>query len=231
MYGNPPVFLHPVSNREDLLLTISIWDDDTGDPINLSATVTASGMSFTAFGWEVITGPSSTFYPGQLTVPAPPIGNELSALTIPLGAGLGNFIKPGQPVKIADDATGLNYMLGIITSYDNVNGTLVCQIGNSFQFEIRSEAPRNASGYGSYGGYTPYYGAGTINETNPLIKAALGTGLTIVDLGVIQILILESTMRRLHLTTYGAYMTMFDGTNTRQVLIANLPVLYGGVTI
>ena len=229
MYGNPPIFLAPASNREDLVRNVAIWDDDTGDPINLSYTVTQSGLPFSGNSWTVISGPVATTYNGPITIPAPPIGNELLAFTIPIGAGLGVFMVPGQPVKIVDPS-GLNYMLGIITSYDNVKGILVAQIGNSFQFEIRSEAPRNAGGWGGYGGYTPYYGAGTINETNPLIKAALGTGLMIVDLGVIQILIPETTMRRLHLTTYGAYMTMFDGTNTRQVLIANLPVLYGGVT-
>ena len=228
MYGNPPIFLAPTSNREDLLRTLAIWDDDTLEPINLSWTVTASGLPFTGSVWSVISGPATTAYNGTITIPTPPIGAELLAFTIPLGAGLGAFYVPGQPVKIVDPS-GLNYMLGTITSYDNNIGTLVMQIGNSFQFEIRSEAPRNAGGWGGWGGYTPYYGAGTINETNPLIKASLGNGLMIVELGVIQILIPETTMRRLHLTTYGAYMTMFDGTNTRQVMIANLPVLYGGV--
>lgn len=227
MYGHPPIFLEPTSNREDLLRTISIWDDDTGDPINLSYTVTASGLPFSGTTWSIISGEIAIDYIGPLTIPAPPIGNELSAFTIPIGIDFDGLLVPGNPVKI-QDPTGTNYMLGTITSYNNTNGILVSQIGNTFQFEIRRQAPRN--GDIMWGGYTPWANFGTLDNEGPLIMAALGTGLTIVDIGVLQILIPELTMRKLQLTTYGAYLTMTDGVSVRQVMIANLPVLYGGVT-
>ena len=43
MYASP-ILLPQFSNREDLLLPVSIFDDDTGQPINLSGT-TGSGTT------------------------------------------------------------------------------------------------------------------------------------------------------------------------------------------
>lgn len=223
MYENQPVLLSPRSNREDFLLPVSIFDDDTGQPINLSYTVTASGFAFTGNNWTILVGNASVFYGGTLTIPVPPINNELSAVNIAFTAG--QNILPGAPLKVVD-ATGNNYMLGTVTSYNNSTGALVCQFGNTFQFEIRRGAPRNDGS-----GYVPWYDFGTPGDIGPIIKAALGTGVTIIDIGVLQVLILEINLRgRLHLGTYHAYLTMFDGTNTRQVFTANLPILYGGVT-
>jgi hypothetical protein len=221
MYGNPPIFLPPTSNREDLLISCSIYDDDTGDPVNLSATATASGMAFTGTSWQVTSGAVSAPFTGSLTIPVPPIGNELSALT--LAPVIGAF-TPGNAVKIADP-TGNNYMLGTVTSYVPATGAMVVQVGSTFQFEIRRGAPRNDGS-----GYVPYYDFGTPDAAAPLIKAALGTGVTIIDIGFLQILIPEITVRQLWLGTYDAYLSMFDGVATRQVFIAKLPVLYGGVT-
>lgn len=224
MYGNPPIFLSPRSNREDFLESISIFDDDTGDPVNLSNTVTASGLAFSGTVWAVSIGGTTLFITllSPLTIPVPPIGNQLAAFTFTFYTG--QFIVPGQPIKIADP-TGLNYMLGTVTSYNSNTGTLVSQIGNTFQFEIRRGPPRNDGS-----GYVPWYDFGTPGDIGAVIRASLGNGVMITDLGYLQVLIPEVTFRRLHLGTYHASMTMFDGTNTRQVFIANLPVLYGGVT-
>lgn len=221
MYGNPPIFLPPVSNREDLLLSISIFDDDTGQPVNLSGCVTASGLPFTASFWTVTSGSVGANYLNSITIPVPPIGNELEAFTL---VGIVGAFVAGQPVKIVD-ISGNNYMLGLITSYTASTQTMVIQIGSTFQFEIRRGAPRNDGT-----GYVPWYDFGTPDELGLLISAALGTGITITDIGYLQILIPESTFRRLHLGTFTAAMTMFDGTNTRQVFIGKLPVLYGSVT-
>lgn len=223
MYGNSPIFLSPVSNREDFLLSISIFDDDTGDPVNLSNTVTISGLPFTGSNWTVIDGPIVTTSSTPITIPTPPIGNQLSALTLTVGIGLG-FI-PGDPVEIRGTNAPNNFMLGTVTSYTPSTGVLVCQIGSTFQFEIRRGSPRNDGS-----GYVPWYDFGTPGDIGAIIRASLGNGVMITDLGYLQVLIPESTFRRLHLGTYHASMTMFDGTNTRQVFIANLPVLYGGVT-
>jgi hypothetical protein len=226
MYGNPPLFLPPSSNREDLLLTFSIFDDDTGDPINLSGTVTAAGTPFTGNNWTISVGAISQTYTGVLIIPAPPINNELSAVNIAFLVG--QNIKPGAPVKIADPS-GQNYMLGFVTSYNPQTGAMVVQIGNTFQFEIRRQAPRDNDMM--WGGYWPFGGTGVVNNEGPLIRAGLGTGVTIIDVGYIQVLIPEAQLRSiLYLATFGAYMTMSDSINTRQVFIANLPVLYGGVT-
>ena len=222
MYQNQPVLLPPVSNREDLLISVSIFDDDTGDPINLSSTVTASGMPFSGSNWVVTDGPIATTSATPLTIPTPPIQDELAALTLTVGTNLA--IVPGDSVKIADP-TGVNWMVGTVTSYTASSGTLVCQIGCTFQFEIRRGPPRNDGS-----GYVPWYDFGTPDEIGPLLSAALGTGVTITDIGYLQVLIPEPTFRKLAIGTFTANLTLFDGVATRQVFIANLPVLYGGVT-
>lgn len=135
--------LDPVSNREDLLLTLSMFDDDLGQPIDM-----------VALGW-------------------------------------------------------------------------------TFQFEIRDAGPRDV-----LDGYLPYYTGGTIDTQAPFITASLtgdnvSTGtITIVDIGFLQVFVPETLMRGLALgpRTYLCSMTCFDGTNTRQLFIGRLQVLYGGVT-
>jgi len=222
MYGNAPILLDPRTNREDFLLSVSIFDDDTGLPVNLANTATASGNAFTGALWTVTDGVISTTSTTSITIPTFPIGNQLSALSLTVGLGLG--IVQGDAVKIAD-ATGLNYMLGTVTSYTPSNGLLVCQIGSTFQFEIRRGPPRNDGS-----GYLPWYDFGTPDQLGPLLSASLGNGILITDLGYMQILIKEAQFRQLGLGTFSADLTMFDGVNTKQVFIANLPVLYGGVT-
>jgi hypothetical protein len=223
VYHNQPVLLPPVSNREDLLISVSMYDDDTGNPINLSNSGTASGAPFSGSSWNVFFGPIVTTSTTPLTIPTPPIGSELSALTLTVGTSLA--IVPGNAVQISDP-TGGNWMAGTVTSYTASSGTLVCQIGCTFQFEIRRGPPRNDGS-----GYVPWYDFGTPDEIGPLLSAALGTGVTITDLGYLQILIPESVFRKLNIGTFSANLTAFDGVATRQVFIANLPVLYGGVTI
>jgi hypothetical protein len=223
MYNNQPVLLPQVSNREDLLISVSIFDDDTGNPVDLDGCTTASGNAFTAAAWTVTDGTISTTSATSFTIPALPIGNQLSALNIVVGAGLG--ILQGDPIKIADTLTGLNFVLGTVTSYTPTNGQLVVQVGNTFQFEIRKGAPRNDGS-----GYLPWYDFGTPDQEGPLLSASLGNGVMITDLGYLQILIPESKFRQLNPTTYSAALTIFDGVNTRQVFLANLPVLYGNVT-
>jgi hypothetical protein len=222
MYGNPPIFLPQVSNREDLLLTVSIFDDDTGAPVNLSNTMTASGNAFSGALWTVTDGTIVTSSTTPLTIPVPPIGGQLQAVSLTVTPGLG--ILQGDPIRIAD-ATGNNWMVGVVSTYATATGALVCQIGSSLQFEIRRGPPRNDGS-----GYIPWYDFGTPDAQGPLVKAALGTGISIIDLGFLQIFIPEATFRRLNIGTFTGAMTMFDGSSTRQVFIASIPVLYGSVT-
>jgi hypothetical protein len=224
VYVNP-VLLPQFSNREDLLVTLSIYDDDLNVPVNLSGVTLApanpNGLTGTA--WTVTDGAISTTSSTQLTIPAYPIGSQLTALALTAGTGLG--ILPGDPITIADTATGLNSMAGYVTSYSSGTGALVCQIGISLQFEIRRGGPRNPGT-----GYEAWYDFGTPTMAGPLIAAALGTGITMIGTGFIQILIPEATFKTLSSGTYTAALTMTDSVNTRQLFIAKLPVLSGGVT-
>lgn len=134
------ILLPPVTNREDLYLPISVFDDDLGQPINM-----------VALGW-------------------------------------------------------------------------------TFQFEIRRGGPKNTGS-----GYIPWYDFGTPDDLGPLITATLnapaGAGTIIIDdVGYMHVWIPESVMKTLSSGTYQVAMTAFDGTYTRQLFVARLPVLYGGVT-
>lgn len=242
MYQNP-VLLPQFSNREDFLLTIGLWDDlsynsQTGlyQPISLSGTSLVGGPggpAFTGNNWTVTDGAIATSSTTQITIPTFPIGNQLSALALTVGTNLG--ILPGDPITIAD-ASGQNTMTGYVTSYTAANGALVCQIGCTFQFEIRIAGPHNDSS-----GYVPWYDMGSYPDYGPLLQASLGNGITIVDVGVIQIFIPETQFRKLGNTgassipmdwggTYRCGLTATDSVNTRQLFIARLPVLSGGVT-
>jgi hypothetical protein len=230
MYLNR-VFLPQVTNREDLLLTVSLFDDDTGAPIKLDGCVTANGQAFTSSSWTVQDGANIAASATTITIPAFPIGNQVSPLALTVATGLG-FLA-GDPVTIKDQATGLNSMTGYITSYNKNNGALVCQIGLTYQFEIRRGGPRNVGA-----GYIPWYDFGTPDDIGPLLTVALGSGITVIDVGVLQIRIPEITFRTLAdntnvSATTGTFklgMTMTDSIDTRQLFLADLPVLYGGVT-
>jgi hypothetical protein len=223
MYANPAL-LQPRSNREDFIETIGLYDDDTFAPINLTGTATASGQAFTSAAWNVTDGAIATASATSITIPAFPVGAQLSALALTVGAGLG--ILPGDPIKIADTATGLNTMAGYVVSYAAATGALVCQIGWTYQFEIRKLPPNWTPGTD----YTSFYDFGT-SSPSPVLSASLAAGtIQVIDMGVIQILIPEKTFRTLSSGTYGASLTMTDGVNTRQVFIGRLPVLHGGVS-
>jgi len=128
-------------------------------------------------------------------------------------------------------------MIGYVTGYTNSTGTLVCQIGYSFQFEIRSDAPTGASA-----GYRPYFDWGSPNDQGAILIAALGTGISIIDIGYLQIFIPEITFKTIldqpynsmsntFSRTFMASMTITDTINTRQLFIGRLPILFGGVTL
>jgi hypothetical protein len=230
MYVNR-AFLSQVTNREDLLLSLSLFDDDTGQPIKLDGCTTANGLPFTASAWTVTDGTIVTTSATQLTIPVFPIGSQVSALALTVGTGLA--INAGDPVTIKDTATGLNSMTGYVVSYASATGALVCQVGLTFQFEIRRGGPRN---YG--GGFVPWFDFGTPDDLGPLISASLGNGITVIDVGYVQIFIPEAQFKTLGSGTFSgsttgtlnAAMTMTDSVSTRQIFLAELPVLYGGVT-
>jgi len=157
-------------------------------------------------------------------VPVFPIFSA-AQLALVLTVGVNLSIVGGDPIVIKDTATGLNTMAGYVSSYSPSTGMLIVQIGISFLFEIRRAAPRNDGS-----GYVPWYDFGTPNECGPLLKATNGAGISIIDIGVIQILIPAATMQQLSGGTYQTGLIMTDGANTRQVSIGPLPIFQGGVS-
>ena len=224
MYINPVLFPQ-VSNREDLLRTVALFDDDTGEAIDVSGRVLATPGDFTSANWWVTTGAIVTASVTQLTIPDYPIGDQLQAVALTVAPGLA--IAAGSPVTIADAATGLNTMTGYVTSYAPATGALVAQIGCAFEFEIRGQY--NTREYD--GGYGPSSYIGTDACETPLISAQLGNGLTLVDLGKVEIRIPAATMSKLRYRTYQIGMSAYDGYDSRQLFIGKLPVLAGGTRL
>ncbi len=217
------ILLPETSNREDLLLTVAIFDDDTGQAIDLSGRKLALPGDFTAQSWTVVCGNVATASVSSITIKDYPFGNEMQA--IPLTVGTNLAIAAGSPVTISD-ITGLNTLTGYVTSYAPATGAMVVQIGDAFDFEIRGK--RNHEFDGGYGYSSSEIG--TIGEGNPIIQAQLGNGITVIDVGVIQIRIPASTMQKLRHKTYDVGMVMTDSQDTRQVFLGVLPMLYGGVS-
>ena len=216
-----PVQFPPFSNREDFLATVSLFDDDTGDPVRLDGTTTVGGMPYTGAVWNVTDGNILTQSNNLITIPTYPIGAQVSQLSLTVGMGF--EFQPGDPVVIADP-TGQNTLTGYVISYVGVTGLLTVQIGCLFDFEIRRHGPRYDGS-----GYIPWYDFGVPDEYGPLLRATLGNGITFIDVGVIQIMIPAAFFQKLHAGTYTAAMTVTDSVNTRQMFIGNLPVAWGGV--
>ncbi len=231
--------LPPFTNREDYLLTIGIFDDDTLEPIDLSGiTLANNGASFTAAAWTVTDGGIVTASATQITIPTFPVTGSNNLTALPLNVAPGLAIKAGDPISIADTATGQNVLNGFVVSYAANTGALVVQIGWTFQFEIRRGGPRNQGS-----GYDVWWDWGIPDDLGALLTASFANGnLSLVDLNIVQILIPESTVKTLGSTgvfagaqgdapgTYKVGMTGTDSVNTRQLLTASQPFYYGGVT-
>jgi hypothetical protein len=220
-----PLSLPVFTNREDLLITGSIADDFTGSFINLNGITLAFASGFTGSAWTVTDGLISTSSVTSITIPGFPSGNQLSSLLLTVGVGLNILV--GDPIVITDTPTGLNTMTGYVISYTPSNGALNVQIGFTFEFEIR----RRRDQQWTDSGYTTWYDIGVEPDFGPLLSASLGTGITVTDVGFYQILIPESKVKTL--TSGGTYMaslTITDSVNTRQIFLAELPILKGGVT-
>lgn len=216
-----PTLLPAISNREDLLLTCSLFDDDTGDGLDVSGRTLAASGDFTAASWTVTDGSITTTSATSLTIKDYPFGNEMQAVALTVGAGLN--ILAGDFVKIAD-ATGKNTMTGYVTSYASATGALVVQVGSAFDFEIRGQ------GCDDDDYWLPTNGEVGAYPDGPIIRGQLGSGILVVGTGIIQIRIAAATIQQLVRRTYNVGLTMFDGSDTRQIMIAKLPVLRGGVS-
>src|SRR5579872_653031 len=218
-----PVTLQPQTNREDFLRTVSLFDDDTGQAIDLSGRTLAAPGDFTAANWTVKSGATVTASVSAITIKDYPFGNEMQAIALVVGLNLG--ILAGDPVTISD-VTGLNTLTGYVVSYAPATGAMVVQIGVAFDVEIRSHYRHEFDGgFGSNSS-----GIGTVGDGGPIIQAQLGNGVTVIDVGVVQLRIPASTMQQLRHKTYQVAMVMYDGFDTRQVFVGTLPMLSGGVS-
>lgn len=110
----------------------------------------------------------------------------------------------------------------ILSLNDDDTGAAIDLSGLTFQLEIRNLQDGSTSQYN----ISSFYYA----SASPIITAALGTGLTVVDVGKLQIEILETKMRALNPGTYQVACTCTDGTKTRQLFVGRLPIIDGGVT-
>ena len=224
-----PVLLAPQSNRENFSRTVSLFDDDTGEAIDVSGRTLAAPGDFTAANWVVTCGAVMTASVSQLTVKDYPIGNEMQALALTVGAGLA--IAARSPVTIADAATGKNTMTGYVQSYAPSTGKMVVQIGYSFLLEIRT-APQGGAGDGY--GSSSFIGSDDLGV--PILQASLGNGITVVDIGRLLVNIAANPAATLNTAklrhrTYNVGMTMFDGdADTRQIFVGRLPILNGYVS-
>lgn len=221
MYQWPTLFPEQ-TNREDFLKTVSFFDDDTGDALDLSGRTLAAPGDFTAAAWTVTVGNIVTASVTPLTIKDYPFGNEMQAIAPVVGLGLA--IAAGNPVTIAD-ATGKNTMTGYVISYAPATGAMVVQVGIAFVLEIRS--PRSNAFDGGYG-YSSS-DIGTYGDA-PIIQTQLGNGITVVGLGVVQVRIPASTMQKLHHRTYEVGMAMTDSQDTRQVLLGKQPIQGGQIS-
>ena len=233
MYYNYPVLLPAFSNREDFLLIAAIFDNDTNEAVNLASILKQSAGPYTASSWTVAVAGIYTSSNTTLTIPDYPIKDELSLLTLTVETGL--TIVTGDPVQIIDAINDQNQMIGYVLTYESATGVMTVQIGLTFQFEIRCQAPAGAAGLMGGSDYAPAYDYGGVTyspyDGPPVLTAGLGTGVSIIDIGYYQILIPESLTRRLTHKTYQAALTITNSVDTRQVFIGKLPELSGGVTI
>lgn len=219
MYAYPS-YLPAVSNREDLIFTVGVNDDDTGDAIEMSGISLAFPADFTGNAWTVTDGGILTNSTTQLTIPYFPIGNQFEAVALSVQQNLA--IAAGDPIRIADP-TGLNTMTGYVQSYVPSTGALVVQVGCTFLLTIRP-GRRHHDGYA-----TSWDLADAGPGWGDIINACLGNGIYIVGTGMLQVRIPAASMQRLRSRTYDVGMIMFDGQDTRELILGKLPVIAGVV--
>lgn len=229
-------YLPPFTNREDYLLTLSVFDDDTLLPIDLSGITLANNVGpFTSNAWTVTDGSINTTSTTSITIPTFPVTgtNNLTALSLTVGTGLA--IKPGDPIQIKDTATGTNILQGFVVSYASATGVLTVQMGWTFQFEIRRGGARNVGD-----GYQTWWDWGIPDDLGPILQANFSNGfLSLISNNVLQILIPASIVQTISGTsvfgsdqqpgTFKAAMIGTDSVNTRQFLLGNQAFYFGGV--
>ena len=218
-----PVQFPQITNRESWSQLIGIYDDDTGDAINLSNTggigtyaLWVVQVSTALYGVAILTTTSLS----SLT-----IANSVQNAVIATGLA----ILPGQYVSFLYQNDNTQFMTGVINSYNSTTGAIQFTVATvTIQLEIRRmrEGPH-------WDGYSDNFaGYGALVCDAPILAASIGNGISIVDTGIIQVYFSETSMRRLGRGVHSVAATLesADAIDVRQLFLGRLPVFDGRVT-
>lgn len=214
-----------ITNRESWSQLIGVYDDATGDPINLTNTAGqgtfanwAVQIAATLYGAALL----STISQSSLT-----IGNGTFAAVVPTGLA----ITPGQFVTFISQPSTTNWMQGQINTYDPDTGDITFTIATvAIELEIR-RVQRSGSDFRD-SGYGANYMLGSYDWDQPILSASIGNGIEIVDLGIFQVYFSETQFRSLGsgMHSVAATLASADGVDVRQLFLGRLPVFSGAVT-
>lgn len=223
MYA-PSTQFNQVTNRESFAQLVGVYDDETGDPINLTNTsgqgtfaIWAVQIAATLFGATLL----ATTSVSSLT-----IGNGTFDATVPPDLA----ITSGQFVTFIAPST-TNFMQGVVNSYDPTTGGINFTIATvAIELEIR-RVEHNGSMWRD-SGYGASYSLGAYDCNQPILRASIGNGITIVDQGIFQIYFSETQFRQLGsgMHSVAATLASADGIDVRQLFLGRLPVFSGAVT-
>lgn len=115
------------------------------------------------------------------------------------------------PVTVADEDTGEPFDL----------------TGASITIELRCAGP--SAGFYGYPTHSIWYDAFG-GPPAPQLTAAIGSGITVVDVGAFQINLTPDQMRTLRPGTYDVGCLITRDGDARQLFLGKLPVLFGGVS-
>lgn len=214
-----------ITNRESWSQLIGVYDDATGDPINLTNT---SGQG-TFNNWAVqiaaaLYGPTLIATTSQNSQT---IGNGTFNDVIATGLA----IVPGQFVTYTAQTAQTNWMQGQVTAYNPATGAISFTVKTvAIELEIRRE--QRHGDYFRDSGYGASYTLGSYDFDSPILTASIGNGITIVDQGIFQVYFSETSFRQLGSGVHSVAATLAsaDGIDVRQLFLGRLPVFSGRVT-
>lgn len=211
----PSTIFPQVTNRESWSQLIGVYDDATGDPVNLSNT---SGQgTFSTWAVQIAASLYGTPIINTTSANALTIGNNSFSDVIAPDLN----IQPGQYVTYISQSDTKNWMTGQVTFYNSTTGQINFTIATvSIELEIR-----RAEGHGAN------YMLGPYDWGSPILTASIGNGISIVDVGIFQVYFSETSFRSLGsgMHSVAATMASADGIDVRQLFLGRLPVFSGRV--
>lgn len=214
-----------VTNRESFSQLVGVYDNETGDPINL--TNTSGQGTFASWSVQVAATLFGTTLLATTSATSLTIGNGTFNAVMPANLA----ITPGQFVAFISQPSTLNFMQGQVTAYNTTTGAISFNIATvAIELEIR-RVERNGSMWRD-SGYGASYSLGSYDFNQPILRASIGNGITIVDQGIFQIYFSETQFRQLGsgMHSVAATLASADGVDVRQLFLGRLPVLSGAVT-